>query len=144
MADATGRVFRASLKAKLYRDIEIGSGRSLYDLAEGIVAAFGFDFDHAFGFYSKLTGRYTDAPLRYELFADMEDADRDAKGVKRSTVAQAFSKIGTKMLFLYDYGDEWRFTVELIAFTTMSKSRRPELVASMGKAPEQYPDLDEE
>jgi hypothetical protein len=144
MADATGRVLRASLKAKLYRDIEIGSGRSLYDLAEGIIGAFGFDFDHAFGFYSKLTGRYTDAPIRYELFADMADADRAARSVKRSTVAQAFPKIGTKMLFLYDYGDEWRFTVELIALTTMLKSRRPQLVAALGQAPPQYSDMDEE
>ena len=29
--------------------------------AAAIVSAFGFDFDHAFGFYSKLTGRYRGA-----------------------------------------------------------------------------------
>jgi hypothetical protein len=54
MAGATTHIFRASLRPKLYRDIEIDSGKSLDDLAEGIVGAFDFDFDHAFGFYSKL------------------------------------------------------------------------------------------
>ncbi len=56
MAGATTHILRASLRPKLYRDIEIDSGKSLYDLAEGIVGAFDFDLDHAFGFYSKLTG----------------------------------------------------------------------------------------
>ena len=60
MAGATTHIFRASLRPKLYRDIEIDSGKSLYDLAEGIVGAFDFDLDHAFGFYSKLTGHYFD------------------------------------------------------------------------------------
>ena len=56
MDGATTHILRASLRPKLYRDIEIDSGKSLYDLAEGIVRAFDFDLDHAFGFYSRLTG----------------------------------------------------------------------------------------
>ena len=58
MADTSMRIFRASLRGRLYRDIELPSSESLEDLAAAIVNAFGFDFDHAFGFYSKLTGRY--------------------------------------------------------------------------------------
>jgi len=40
MAGATTHILRASLRPKLYRDIEIDSEKSLYDLAEGIVRAF--------------------------------------------------------------------------------------------------------
>ena len=40
MTGATTHILRASLRPKLYRDIEIDSGKSLYDLAEGIVRAF--------------------------------------------------------------------------------------------------------
>jgi hypothetical protein len=29
-------------------------------------------------------------------------------------VADAFPDVGHKMLFLFDYGDDWRFTVEVI------------------------------
>ena len=60
MADTSTRIFRASLRGRLYRDIELPSGGSLEDLAEAIVGAFGFDFDHAFGFYSNLKGDYYD------------------------------------------------------------------------------------
>ncbi len=58
---------------KVYRDIEIDNRKSLYDLAAAIVRAFGFDFDHAFGFFSKLTGQIYNSPVRYELFADLDD-----------------------------------------------------------------------
>ena len=71
-------IFWASLRPKLYRDIEIDSGKSLYDLAEGIVEAFDFDLDHAFGFYNKLTDYYLDSPSKYELFADLEGGESDA------------------------------------------------------------------
>lgn len=51
--------FRVSLEPKVYRDIEIAASATLYKLAEAIVSAFDFDFDHAFGFYDKLTGSIT-------------------------------------------------------------------------------------
>jgi hypothetical protein len=41
---------RARLSPRIYRDIEIESTRSLYDLAAAIVQTFGFDF----GFFSNL------------------------------------------------------------------------------------------
>src|SRR5437763_4701816 len=56
MADPSTRVFRASLRGRLYRDIELPSSGSLEDLAAAIVDAFGFDFDDAFGFHSNLEG----------------------------------------------------------------------------------------
>jgi hypothetical protein len=54
MPRASTHIFRARLSPRIYRDIEIESTRSLYDLAAAIVQAFGFDFDHAFGFFSNL------------------------------------------------------------------------------------------
>ncbi|HEX9524310.1 MAG TPA: hypothetical protein VF949_15130 [Reyranella sp.] len=145
MANSTTCLFRASLKAKLYREIEIDSSGSLAGLAEAIVGAFDFDFDHAFGFYSKLTGRYHESPEQYELFADMEDSDSDAGSVERTKISQAFATIGKKMLFVFDYGDEWRFQVQLTALgEKMPKTRYPRMVAAMGEAPSQYPDEDEE
>jgi hypothetical protein len=145
MAGATTHIFRASLRPKLYRDIEIDSGKSLYDLAEGIVRAFDFDLDHAFGFYSKLTENCLDSPIKYELFADLEGGESDAKSVKRTKVAQAFPDVGSKMLFLFDYGDEWRFKVEMVGMgEKVPKARYPKVIKSMGTAPPQYPDPDEE
>ena len=148
MAQNDTLIIRAALqgKASIYRDIEIEPSKSLYRLAEAITSAFGFDFDHAFGFYSGLT---TAAMLRthpkYELFVDMGDADPGVLGVKKTQVTQAFPAIGHTMLFLFDYGDEWRFLLKLIGTgKKVAKVRYPRLVASRGNAPEQYPDCDDD
>jgi hypothetical protein len=79
MADAGTHVFRVSLNPKLYREFEIPSERKLYALAKAIVTQFGFYFDHPFGFYSKLTEFVLDSPVKYELFADMEDIGEDKR-----------------------------------------------------------------
>src|SRR5260370_21106141 len=77
MAQNDTLIIRAALngKAAIYRDIEIEGSKSLHQLAEAIVSAFGFDFDHAFGFYSGLKpATMMRASPRYELFADMGDS----------------------------------------------------------------------
>jgi Plasmid pRiA4b ORF-3-like protein len=138
-------VLRASFKPKVYREIEIEGSSSLSALAEAITMAFDFEFDHAFGFYSDVKNPHSRKGERYELFADMEDGDSDAGSVERTTVAQVFSVPGKKMLFVFDYGDDWRFLIEAKANRENApKTRYPRLLASVGKAPEQYPDYDDE
>ena len=142
IAEGTTHVLRALLRPTLYRDIELESADTLYTLAWGITRAFGFDFEHAFGFFNRLTGRVFASPIRYELLADaaMEGASRD---VHEAPVARAFPRLGSKMLFVYDYGDEWRFRVELIGRGEAAASvAYPRVVARLGKAPEQYPGTD--
>jgi arsenate reductase (glutaredoxin) len=138
-------IMRASLDSRIYREFEIESNKSLYNLAAAIIKVFGFDFDHAFGFYSKLGGHIFDSPVKYLLFVDMGDVEFNALGVKKTKIAQAFAESGIKMTFLFDYGDEWRFRIEMIGEgerqTGMSY---PKLLKSVGKAPEQYPDFDDE
>ena len=133
MAESETLVFRASLRPKIYRDIEIaGTVRS-------------FDFDHAFGFYNKLKGNIYDSPVRYELFVDIGEGEGDARSVKRTRVVKAFPLVGTKMRFLFDYGDEWEFLVALVERKpTDPKVKLPRLLISAGKAPAQYPDPEDE
>ena len=59
-------------KEKVWRSIAALGGQSLYNFAESIVDAFGFDFDHCFGFFDNLKD-WTKSKERYELFADLED-----------------------------------------------------------------------
>jgi hypothetical protein len=129
----------------IYREIEIEGSKSLYQLAEAIVSAFGFDFDHAFGFYSGLKpATMMRVSPRYELFFDMGDADPGVLSVKKTKVSQAFPDIGHTMLFLFDYGDEWLFRVKLEKTAKkIAKVRYPRIVATRGEAPKQYPDPDD-
>jgi hypothetical protein len=140
-------IIRALLGSKksIYRDIEIGTSQSLYQLAQAIVEAFDFDFDHAFGFY---TGRTRATMMRdhpmYELFVDQGEADPGVRSVKKTAVARAFPAIGHAMTFLFDYGDSWHFNVSLKETgTKLSKVKYPRQVAARGEAPPQYPDPDD-
>ncbi|NGO54239.1 plasmid pRiA4b ORF-3 family protein [Allomesorhizobium camelthorni] len=142
MSEPATLIFRVSLRARLYRDIEVSSSSTLADLAEAIVVAFGFDMDHAYGFYSKLTGKLFDSPRRFELFADMEGSG--SRSVTGTRVTTAFQKVGSAMTFLYDYGDEWRFRAEVIGTgQALPDANYPRIVSKIGKAPRQYPDIDD-
>ena len=144
MAGSETLVFRASLEPKVYRDFEIADTSCLYDLAQTIIRSFDFDFDHAFGFYSRLKGNIFDSPVRYELFVDMGEGEGDAQSVKRTRIVDAFPSVGGKLRFLFDYGDGWEFLVELIKRKPKEpKVKLPRLLISAGKAPEQYPDPEE-
>jgi hypothetical protein len=49
------------------------------------------------------------------------------------------------MTFLFDYGDEWLFRVELVGMgQKVARARYPKILASVGQAPEQYPDMEDE
>ena len=148
MAGTDTFIFRAALQgsASIYRDIELDPARSLYVLAEAIVSSFDFDFDHAFGFYTGLTPAKIHKTFpKYELFADMGDADPRVLGVKKTRISQAFPEVGHTMLFLFDYGDGWLFRVTLRTIGKKSaKARYPRIVATRGEAPAQYPDADDD
>jgi len=132
---------------RIYRDIAISGNTKLYKLAQEITRAFDFYFDHAFGFYSEVSHNYYDSSERYELFVDMEGADHDAqaKSVKKTAVSGVFHAKKQKMLFLFDYGDEWLFEIEVVNIGEGEKGTKyPCVVKSSGTAPPQYPDYDEE
>jgi len=149
-ANTQTHVFRVSFSPNLYRDFEIPSARSLYQLASAIIDAYGFYFDHCFGFYDKLDGDYFKSPIRYELFFDIDEIEDPpglppSRSVEKTRIAAAFPQVGDKMRFLFDYGDEWYFQVEVIGRgKRKAKVRYPRLLKSVGKAPVQYPQPDEE
>ena len=132
-------IFRASLEPGIFREIEIAATASLYKFAAAIIDAFGFDFDHAFGFYNELTGNYFDSKVKYELFADMGEADDGVLGVKKNLVTAAFPADKAKFLFIFDYGDQWGFKVERIG-SGMKKAgaKYPRVTKSVGIEPPQY------
>ena len=126
-----------------YRTLAIPEGYTLYRLAEVIVDSFDFDFDHAFGFYNNIK-RWTDSDEGYELFADMGE-ESEFNNVKRARIDKVFNKIKKKMLFLFDYGDGWHFIVELKRIEVSKEDARyPLVVESVGEAPPQYGEMDEE
>ena len=101
-------------KGPARRRIQISGQATLYKFAQTIVKAFGFYFDHCFGFYDTLDINRK-AKKVYEYFLDVgEEASVPwAKSVKRSKVCDAFQFVQEKLIFLFDYGDGWQFFVQL-------------------------------
>lgn len=129
--------------SKISREIEILENASLYKLAETIIDAYNFDFDHCFGFFSKIAEYgYFDSEKKYELFTDLEDEGIEPTGagsVKKTKTKEVWQNVGDKMLFLFDYGDNWQFIVELVGFgEKKSEQKYPRILKKVGRAPKQY------
>jgi hypothetical protein len=124
--------------------IAISGSINLYGLAEHIIDTVGFDFDHAFGFYDNRKDPYKSKEL-YTLFADMEDVEDDGEpGVNRTFIEEVFKK-GKRMLFLFDYGDDWYFDITCThAEPAETKRKVRKILSESGQPPIQYPDFDEE
>lgn len=132
-----------SVRGMPYRILAIPNGSTLHSLAEVIVDSFNFDFDHAFGFYDNIK-RWTEAEEGYEVFADMGEGS-EFKGVKIARVNKVFNRIKKRMLFLFDCGDEWHFIVELKGIESPNdEAKYPFVVESVGEAPLQYGEMDEQ
>lgn len=143
-------IFRATLdenyggrgknKREIYREIAILETQNLSTLAKSIILSFDFDFDHCYGFYSDLKDIYSSKEL-FELFTDIgEEPTEGALGVEHTRVSKAFDRIGKKLLFLFDYGDNWYFIVELLEIkTSLLNVKYSKTLKSVGQAPEQYP-----
>lgn len=137
--------FKISVDNKIFRIIEIKGEKNLYDLASCIVKSFDFDMDHAFGFYNNIKDLYSSDEI-YELFVDMDDCEPNekAQGVKKTKIYSVF-EAKKKMVFLFDYGDEWIFLVECKGISEpLEKTKYPRVIEKVGKSPEQYPDYSEE
>ncbi|AHF92470.1 hypothetical protein OPIT5_21640 [Opitutaceae bacterium TAV5] len=119
-------------------ELAVGGDQSLYALAEFIIKAVGFDFDHAFQFCDNLKRPYRSKEC-YTLFADIGEDD-DNPGVKKTRLSEVF-RPRRKMIFHFDYGDDWFFLVTCTAIKE-SSAKRPfkKVVATQGTPPEQYPE----
>ena len=120
------------------------TAQTLEMLAESILDAVGFDMDHAYGFHDNLKNPYR-SKEQYTLFADIgEETAKGDTGVRTTPLAAVF-RPRKKMLFHFDYGDDWYFLVTCLKTEeTKSKFRKPKILDKQGTPPEQYPDYKEE
>ncbi len=126
---------------QIYRVISIPTSYKLDKLALAVLDSFDFEMDHMYGFYDNLNNW-----SRSEEFYIMEEDDAyDFTGyVTKTTIGEAFEVPKKKMLFLFDYGDEWRFSIELQRVELIEGKTKlaAKVIESKGEAPEQYPDFE--
>ena len=123
-------------------EVAIAGDCSLHQFAAFIVKTVGFDFDHCFQFCENLKDPYRSME-RYTLFADIGEGQEGDRSVKRTRLSAVFTP-KRKMLFHFDYGDDWYFLVTCTAVKESDDKRAyKKVLATRGTPPEQYPDFEE-
>lgn len=124
-------VFKVSLKKSVWWRIELSSDHMLLDLHNSIQNAYHFDDDHLYSFF--MDGKL----WSYEKFTS--PYDDEGPHVDEVRIGELGLSVGQNILYLFDYGDMWRFRVELEEIRTEgSKPGEPKIIESKGKSPEQY------
>jgi hypothetical protein len=120
--------------AGIWRRLAVPPGHSLDSLAAAILKAFEFDSDHLYDF------RYRDYRGKTRRFN--HPACDEGPYTTEIALGETGLAVKDEMVFTFDYGDDWKFNVKLEKIDPECRSRRPEVIASAGKAPEQYPSYD--
>jgi hypothetical protein len=71
-------------------------------------------------------------------------SDKNLPNLSSPGVDEQQTLPGTTLSYLYDFGDNWEFEVQLEGIDPADpKVRRPKVLETHGEAPEQYPRWDE-
>jgi hypothetical protein len=129
-------IFKVSLP-RVWRRIAIPAKRELSSLAQTILYAFEFDDDHLYEFsYKSRFGQTITVSHPYMKTSPSADEVR---------IGDLCLEPGARMRYLYDFGDNWQFDVQLETINPPdSKVKKPEILEFHGDAPSQYWSEDEE
>jgi hypothetical protein len=124
-------IFRVALDKNIWRRIEISADHTLLDLHRSIQKAYNFGDDHLYSFF--IDGK----PWSRERF--VSPYEDEGPYVDEVSIGELGLFIGQNILYLFDYGTEWRFRVELEEIQRGGpEPRKPKIIEKKGKAPEQY------
>jgi hypothetical protein len=131
-------VLSVSAGAGCYRHIQISENATLYRLHETILDSVEFFDDHMHTFF--MNNRAWDSEEEYICpSGDLGYARGFSDKVKLSEFR--LSK-GDKFLYLFDFGDEWRFQIKVLHVID-EPTKAPTILKSMGQI-SQYDDDDED
>jgi len=103
-------ILSVSVQTGCYRHIQISENATLYELHEEILDSFDFCDDHMHAFF--MTNRAWDNDGEYICpDGDLDWALEFSDMVKLSDFH--LSK-GSKFLYIFDFGDEWRFQIKVL------------------------------
>jgi hypothetical protein len=134
------RIFRLSIspeRAPEVRRVVDFDGRStLHDVHNVIQHEMELDDDHLYAFY--VSGRYFDRASEHSL-------DPYSPHDSRRVLFRLGLKAGQQLAYLFDFGDEHRHAVTVVSITDVDVPlAEPVLVESVGDAPSQYGDFEED
>jgi len=123
-------IFKVSINS-VWRRIGISGDHELEELSDAILYAFDFDDDHLYQFtYKNRKG------ISVEVYAPQFDEDPSTTEVR---IGDMSLNPGDALFYLYDFGDQWEFTLLLEKIDENNKEiSAPIILESYGESPEQY------
>lgn len=146
-------VFNAKLDGwqGVHRTIVVQADQTLADLHDALQAAFDWDNDHLYAFW--LDGEFWSRegteyvhPFGLE-FNPFDGWDVPIAKPKRKTAEVRLRRLrltkGQRLAYIFDFGDEWRVRLTLRQIVADDGRPYPRILESVGEAPPQYADYDE-
>ena len=129
-------VFKVSL-GKAWRQIAIKGDIDLHTFGDVIVQAFEFENDHLHEFSYKNQHGLIEKIFHHECGEDLSSDE--------VLIGELNLQIGSEMIYLFDFGDSWRFHIVLEALDPEGiKLKKPVILKKHGEAPAQYEYGDDE
>lgn len=129
--------FKVSLGKSVWRKIVMSNEDTLRDLHYVIQDAFEFDDDHLYSFF--MDG------IKYSKNAFHAEYCDQGPYVSDAIIGNLSLYVGQRILYLFDYGDSWLFTVQLLDIDPEAVlPSRSAIIESKGKPPSQYGYEDDE
>jgi len=124
-------IFKASLSKGSWGKIQLSANNTLEDLHNLIQEAFAFDNDHLYSFF--MDG----IPWSKNIFnCSFGNEGPFADEVKIGDLGLVENQ---KFLYLFDYGDEWKFDVKVESIQHSERvTALPQIIEFKGKKPSQY------
>ncbi len=130
--------FKVSLRDRsdIWRIIDIKGNQMLSSLHKAIFKAFDRSEEHQYSFF--VSNKPFDRESEYTSPGIGDDGT--GKLATRIRIDSVELYGGPKVLYLFDYGDDWWHEVELISVTKkVTRASFPRVVKKQGKSPPQYP-----
>lgn len=125
-------VVKVSLGGDCWRRIALAGDTHLETFADAILAAFKFDNDHLYCFrYKDRFGR--NAEIDDPRLSESENLPADAVRLGDLPLFE-----GTRITFLFDFGDQWEFDIEIERVDADLAVPKPRILEREGKVPRQY------
>jgi len=124
-------IFKVLLNRGIWRRIKLAAYHNLHHLHEAIQDAFEFYDDHLYAFF--MDGR----PWSSNAYWSQDSGDQPV--ASQGVLGRLGLVRGQKFLYLFDFGEEWKFQVQVeeILQTDVAPIR-PVVIERKGVAPEQY------
>ncbi|GBO53258.1 hypothetical protein APA_1165 [Pseudanabaena sp. lw0831] len=124
----------------VWRKIAIPSHLTVYDFSSAILKGFDFANDHLHQFTYK--DRQGFIKSIYHPYTQYEE---EAIFTDKVLLRDWQINIGDRITYVFDFGDWWEFNVVLESIEEPDpKIKKAKVIDKKGKAPEQYPDYDDE